>query len=70
MLERSDDYEIMQRSDLKTAFHPQGTVVAPMAGLVIKVLVQDGVNVEGGQPILVLEAMKMEVCTQAAYKFP
>jgi 3-methylcrotonyl-CoA carboxylase alpha subunit len=33
-----------------------------MAGLVVKVLVMDGTKVEEGQPILVLEAMKMEVC--------
>lgn len=41
--------------------HPPGTVVAPMAGLVVKVLVKDGAKVVEGQPILVLEAMKMEV---------
>lgn len=40
--------------------------MAPMAGLVVKVLVKDGTKVEGGQPILVLEAMKMEVCTSAS----
>lgn len=39
--------------------------MAPMAGLVVKVLVKDGTKVEEGQPILVLEAMKMEVCTSA-----
>ena len=38
------------------------SVVAPMVGLVVKVLVKDGSKVEEGQPILVLEAMKMEVC--------
>ncbi|XP_042489430.1 methylcrotonoyl-CoA carboxylase subunit alpha, mitochondrial isoform X1 [Macadamia integrifolia] len=45
--------------------HPKGTVVAPMAGLVVKVLVNDGVKVEEGQPILVLEAMKMEHVVKA-----
>lgn len=34
-----------------------------MAGLVVKVLLQNGALVEEGQPILVLEAMKMEVKT-------
>lgn len=42
--------------------HELGAVVAPMAGLVVKVLVNNGMKVEEGQPILVLEAMKMEVC--------
>ncbi|KAL4038641.1 hypothetical protein IC575_002264 [Cucumis melo] len=40
--------------------HPQGTVVAPMAGLVVKVLMKNGDEVGEGQPVLVLEAMKME----------
>lgn len=64
-LELSDDHEIVQRSDLKISSVPRGTVVAPMAGLVIKVLVNDGIKVEGGQPILVLEAMKMEHVVKA-----
>lgn len=58
----SDDNEIQQKTNFETALHPPGTVVAPMAGLVVKVLVMDGTKVEEGQPILVLEAMKMEVC--------
>ncbi|CAI9288549.1 unnamed protein product [Lactuca saligna] len=40
--------------------HPPGTVAAPMAGLVVKVLVKNGMKVEEGQPMLVMEAMKME----------
>lgn len=44
-----------------TGSRPKGSVMAPMAGLVVKVLVDNGVFVEEGQPILVLEAMKMEV---------
>ena len=36
-----------------------------MAGLVVKVLVKNGIRVEEGQPILVLEVMKMEVCIEA-----
>ena len=61
-LDLSDDNEIQQNTNFETASHPPGTVVAPMAGLVVKVLVMDGTKVEEGQPILVLEAMKMEVC--------
>lgn len=62
-LELSEEDESQHKSNFQTASHPPGTVVAPMAGLVVKVLVKDGTKVEGGQPILVLEAMKMEVCT-------
>ena len=39
--------------------------MAPMAGLVVKVLVEDGAKVEAGQPVLVLEAMKMEHVVKA-----
>lgn len=62
-LELSDEDESQHKPSFETASHPQGTVVAPMAGLVVKVLVEDGTKVEEGQPIIVLEAMKMEVCT-------
>jgi biotin carboxyl carrier protein len=37
-----------------------GRVKAPIPGLVTRVLVQQGDQVEAGQPILLLEAMKME----------
>lgn len=36
-----------------------GRVKAPIPGLIIRVLVEQGQTVEAGQPILVLEAMKM-----------
>ncbi|KAK9083740.1 hypothetical protein Scep_030211 [Stephania cephalantha] len=45
--------------------HPPGTVVAPMDGLLLKVLVKDGMRVAEGQPVLVLEAMKMEHVVKA-----
>lgn len=38
----------------------QRTVTAPMPGTVIRVLVEEGARVEARQPLLVLEAMKME----------
>lgn len=44
------------------ASHSPGSVLAPMAGLVVKVLSKNGEKVEAGQPIIVMEAMKMEVC--------
>ena len=37
-----------------------GTITAPMQGTIVKVLVEAGAEVEVGQAILVLEAMKME----------
>ena len=35
-------------------------IKAPMPGMVLKILVKDGADVKKGDPILVLEAMKME----------
>jgi propionyl-CoA carboxylase alpha chain len=39
---------------------PAGSLLAPMPGLVRRVLVEPGAAVAAGQPLLVLEAMKME----------
>ncbi|PTM59239.1 acetyl-CoA carboxylase biotin carboxyl carrier protein subunit [Desmospora activa] len=40
-------------------------VQAAMAGTVLRVLVQEGEQVEAGQDVVVLESMKMEVPMQA-----
>ena len=69
-LQLSADDEVQHKPSFEATSHPPGTVVAPMAGLVVKVLVKDGTKVEEGQPILVLEAMKMEVCAKAGYSCP
>lgn len=37
-----------------------GRVKAPIPGLITRVLVEPGATVEAGQPLLILEAMKME----------
>jgi len=37
-----------------------GAVVAPMQGTIVKVLIEVGQTVEAGEPVVVLEAMKME----------
>src|SRR3954454_19618279 len=42
------------------AGHAAGSLVAPMPGSVVRVLVEDGAEVTVGQPLVVLEAMKME----------
>ena len=49
------------------AAHGESSVTAPMPGTVIKVLVSDGDEVKARQPLLVLEAMKMETPLAAPY---
>ncbi|KAK1282893.1 hypothetical protein QJS10_CPB22g00354 [Acorus calamus] len=66
-LGQSSEDVSQHKSSFEAMSHPRGTVVAPMAGLVIKVLVENGSKVEDGQPILVLEAMKMEHVVKAPF---
>jgi 3-methylcrotonyl-CoA carboxylase alpha subunit len=49
------------------AAHGESEVTAPMPGTVIKVLVASGDEVQARQPLLVLEAMKMETPLTAPY---
>ena len=44
----------------------EGVVLTPMPGKIIEVLVSEGDAVEAGQPMIVLEAMKMEHSVRAA----
>jgi len=44
---------------------PSGSLLAPMPGLVLRVLAEVGTAVTAGQPLLVLEAMKMEQTVSA-----
>ncbi|WVY97190.1 hypothetical protein V8G54_029341 [Vigna mungo] len=64
-LDLSEDGELQHKPKVETSANPRGTVVAPMAGLVVKVLVENKTRVEEGQPVLVLEAMKMEHVVKA-----
>jgi len=43
-----------------TAAAGGGSITAPIPGLIVKVLVEEGETVEAGQPAILLEAMKME----------
>ena len=43
-----------------------GDVVAPMQGTILKVLAKQGDRVEAGEPVVILEAMKMETTIAAA----
>lgn len=47
------------RSRGKKAQHP-GSMLSPMPGKILKVMVKNGDHVDVGTPLLVLEAMKME----------
>ena len=48
-----------------TKLAPAGSLLAPMPGLVLRVLAEPGTVVTAGQPLLVLEAMKMEQTVSA-----
>ena len=45
----------------------EGSLTAPMPGLVVRAEVQPGARVAAGQPVLVLEAMKMEHTVRAPH---
>jgi acetyl/propionyl-CoA carboxylase alpha subunit len=51
-----------------TGGHEQSEVVAPMPGTVIRVLVEPGTAVAARQPLVVLEAMKMETPLVSPYE--
>ncbi|TMD02215.1 MAG: biotin/lipoyl-binding protein, partial [Chloroflexi bacterium] len=46
---------------------PTGSLRAPMPGGVVRVLVEAGERVEAGQPLVILEAMKMEHTVHAPH---
>lgn len=39
----------------------QGAISAPMPGMVVDVLVKEGQRVDGGEPLVILESMKMQM---------
>ena len=50
----------MGMSSKKFTFEGPQTLLSPMPGKVVKVLVEVGATVEDGQPLVLIEAMKME----------
>ena len=55
-------------SDHRGAGAEQSAVIAPMPGTVIRVLVAQGDKVQPRQPLIVLEAMKMETPLSSPYE--
>jgi propionyl-CoA carboxylase alpha chain len=53
-------FTVLPRFLLGEAADAAGSLVAPMPGTVLRVLVAVGAEVSAGQPLLVLAAMKME----------
>ena len=55
------EYRLFDAAPRRSAKRQQGgDLHAPMAGKVIRILVQPGEHVSAGTPLLILEAMKME----------
>lgn len=61
-LKISDHYErLVQQLGLNVgSSHKTNTVKAPMPGLVLNIMVEKGQEVQKGDPLVILEAMKME----------
>jgi biotin carboxyl carrier protein len=49
-------------NDYTQATAAKGSLLAPMPGRIVQVLVKQGQKVAKGEPLMILEAMKMEVC--------
>jgi propionyl-CoA carboxylase alpha chain len=56
----ASEFRVEPRFPDPDAAQHAGSLVAPMPGSVVRVLVEAGADVEAGQALIVLEAMKME----------
>ena len=56
----SSTHRVVPRFPDPSALHAAGSLTAPMPGAVVRVLVEPDATVTAGQPLVVLEAMKME----------
>jgi propionyl-CoA carboxylase alpha chain len=56
----SSSHIVVPRFSDPALVHAAGSLTAPMPGAVVRVLVDVGAVVVAGQPLVVLEAMKME----------
>lgn len=54
------EYRLAEAGQRRIPTRQSGDLRAPMAGKIIRVLVQPGDAVQVGEPLLILEAMKME----------
>jgi len=56
-----------ERSDADSASHSanEGQIISPMPGTIIKVLVEKGAKVAKDQPLIIMEAMKLEMTLRA-----
>jgi biotin carboxyl carrier protein len=59
-LEDERAWRLRQLAAPEVSSHEAGRIVAPMPGLVVKVLVEPGQQVQKGQGVAIVEAMKME----------
>ncbi len=59
-VEDERSHRLRQFAGADTSSNEAGQVLAPMPGLVVKLLVQPGQKVEKGEGIVIVEAMKME----------
>jgi biotin carboxyl carrier protein len=55
-----DPRSLRARRSRETGAQGARKIVAPMPGKVVRILAEVGVEVESGQPVLVIEAMKMQ----------